>query len=200
METVRDIFGSDDPFALFDAWFADATAHEPEDPNAVCLATVDESGQPSARMVLMKAHDRRGFVFYTNLESRKGQALAARPTVALLFHWKSLRRQVRIEGPVTQVSPEEADAYYASRDRVSRLGAHASNQSRPLPDRAALEQRVAEAEARYPTNDIPRPDHWSGFRVEPLKIEFWHDRAHRLHDRVLFERQPEGWRASRLYP
>jgi pyridoxamine 5'-phosphate oxidase len=151
-------------------------------------------------MVLMKAHDERGVVFYTNLGSRKGQALAADPRVALLFHWKSLRRQIRIEGTAAPVTDAEADAYYASRDRVSRLGAHASQQSRPLPDRATLERAVAGTEARFPGDDIPRPTHWSGFRVTPQTMEFWHDRPHRLHDRVLFERQEQGWRTRRLYP
>ena len=200
MQTAREIFGSDDPFALFEAWFAEAAAHEPEDPNAVCLATVDADGRPSARMVLVKTHDQRGFVFYTNRDSRKGRALAADARVALLFHWKSLRRQVRIEGLAAPVPPEEADAYYATRDRTSRLGAHASDQSRPLPDRATLEARLAQAERRYPGDAIPRPEHWSGFRVTPDAIEFWHDRPHRLHDRVLFLRDQSGWRAGRLYP
>ena len=200
METARDVFGSDDPFALFALWFADAIAREPEDPNAMCLATVDRDGRPSARMVLMKAHDERGFVFYTNLGSRKGLALVADPRAALLFHWKSLRRQVRVEGPVGAVAPEEADAYYNSRDRVSRRGAHASEQSRPLADRATLEARVAAAERRFPGEHIPRPAHWSGFRVEPATMEFWHDGPHRLHDRVRFEREGHGWRTGRLYP
>ena len=200
MPTAPEMFETGDPFALFDAWFADAAESEPEDPNAVCLATVDASGQPSSRMVLIKSHDATGFVFYTNLGSRKGRALAADVRVALLFHWKSLRRQVRIEGRAAPVASEEADAYYASRDRVSRLGAHASDQSRPLADRATLEARVAEAERRYPGEAIPRPEHWSGFRVVPATIEFWQDRPHRLHDRVLFERLNDGWRTGRLYP
>ncbi len=200
METAEDVFGTGDPFELFDRWFADAVAAEPEDPNALCLATVDADGQPSARMVLMKRHDASGFIFYTNLESRKGLALAASPRVALLFHWKSLRRQVRIEGSAKPIPAEEADAYYATRDRISRLGAHASCQSRPLADRATLEARIAEAERRFATDAIPRPEHWSGFRVKPAAIEFWHDRPHRLHDRVLFERQEQGWRSSRRYP
>ncbi len=199
METGRDVFGSDDPWTLFDRWFADAAASEPEDPNALCLATVDAGGQPSARMVLLKGHDERGFVFYTNLESRKGLALAAEPRVALLFHWKSLHRQVRIEGSARPVPPEEADAYYATRDRVSRLGAHASAQSRPLADRATLEARVAAIDREFPDH-VPRPAHWSGFRVEPTAMEFWQDRPHRLHDRVLFERGEHGWRTTRLFP
>jgi pyridoxamine 5'-phosphate oxidase len=200
MQTAMDVFGSDDPFALFARWFADASEHEPEDPNAMCLATVDADGAPSARMVLMKDYDPRGFVFYTNLESRKGLALAAETRVALLFHWKSLRRQVRIEGPASPVTPDEADSYYASRGRVSRLGAHASDQSRPLADRATLETRVAEADRVYPGETIPRPAHWSGFRVAPVALEFWQDMPHRLHDRVLFERTDNGWQTSRLYP
>ncbi len=199
METGEDVFGSNDPMTLFARWFADAAASEPEDPNALCLATVDADGRPSARMVLMKGHDARGFVFYTNLESRKGQALAADPRVALLFHWKSLRRQVRIEGPARPVPEAEADLYHGTRDRVSRLGAHASAQSRPLADRATLEARVAEIDRQFP-DAIPRPAHWSGFRVEPAVMEFWHDRPHRLHDRVLFERREDGWRTGRLYP
>ena len=151
-------------------------------------------------MVLMKSHDRRGFVFYTNLESRKGHAIAAEPRVAMLFHWKSLRRQVRVEGAACEVAHEEADAYYATRDRLSRLGAHASAQSRPLADRATLETKLARLDARYPHDDIPRPAHWSGFRVAPARLEFWHDRPHRLHDRVLFETETGGWRSVRLSP
>lgn len=190
----------EDPFRLFDAWFAEAAAREPEDPNAMALATVDADGQPSCRIVLLKSHDRDGFVFYTNTQSRKGEALQAHPVAALLFHWKSLRRQVRIEGAVRPVDPAEADAYYASRPRISRLGAHASDQSRPLPDRASLQARVAEAERRFPGDDIPRPPHWSGFRVRPERIEFWQDMPYRLHDRLLFVREGEGWRTTRLHP
>ena len=200
MQTAMEVFGADDPFALFGRWFAEAAAREPEDPNAMCLATVDADGTPSARMVLMKDYDARGFVFYTNLESRKGLALAAETRVALLFHWKSLRRQVRIEGPAAAVATDEADSYYASRGRVSRLGAHASDQSRPLADRATLEARVDAAGLAYPGETIPRPTHWSGLRVDPVAMEFWQDMPHRLHDRVLFRRDEDGWQTGRLYP
>ncbi len=200
MDTASEVFGATDPFELFDRWFADARAAEPEDANAFCLVTVDPDGDPSARMVLMKGHDRRGFVFYTNLESRKGQAIAAEPRVAMLFHWKSLRRQIRIEGAAYDVSREEADGYYATRDRLSRLGAHASAQSRPLADRATLEAKLARLESRYPHDDIPRPAHWSGFRVVPARLEFWQDRPHRLHDRVLFELENGRWQSCRLSP
>jgi pyridoxamine 5'-phosphate oxidase len=194
-----------DPFALFSAWFAEAAASEPNDPNAMCLATATPEGAPSARMVLLKGLDAegtpgRGFVFYTNLESRKGGELAANPQVALLFHWKTLGRQVRVEGRVTPVSPEEADAYYATRARMSRIGAWASRQSRPLASRSELEAAVAAFDSRFPGEDIPRPPHWSGFRVTPARIEFWRDMPFRLHDRTLFERDGEGWRSGLLYP
>jgi pyridoxamine 5'-phosphate oxidase len=194
-----------DPFALFSAWFAEAAASEPNDPNAMCLATATPEGAPSARMVLLKGLDAegtpgRGFVFYTNLESRKGAELAANPQVALLFHWKTLGRQVRVEGRVTPVSPEEADAYYATRARMSRIGAWASRQSRPLASRSELEAAVEAFDSRFPGEDIPRPPHWSGFRVTPARIEFWRDMPFRLHDRTLFERDGEGWRSGLLYP
>lgn len=189
-----------DPFDLFDAWFAEAAASEPNDPNAMSLATVDEAGMPDVRTVLLKGHDHGGFVFYTNLQSAKGRELAATPKAALLFHWKTLRRQVRVRGPVAQVSDAEADAYFASRPRGSRLGAWASLQSSPLDSRATLEARVAEMEARHPGEDVPRPPHWSGFRLTPVEIEFWRDGAYRLHDRFLFTRAGEGWRVRRLYP
>ena len=197
-----------DPFALFETWLSDATAHEPNDPNAMALATVDSTGMPNVRMVLLKGLDdgtrgtARGFVFYTNWESAKGQELQAQGKSALCFHWKSLRRQVRVRGLVAGVSPAEADAYYATRARGSRLGAWASAQSRPLESRFALEKAVARMTARYPLGEIPRPPHWSGFRVTPLEIEFWHDRPFRLHDRVVFRRAEPGqdWTRSRLYP
>ena len=192
---------ADDPFALFDAWLAEARASEPNDPEAMALATADEVGNPSLRMVLLKGHDARGFVFYTNLDSRKGAELVANPKASLLFHWKSLRRQVRIEGPVSAVSDAEADAYFATRGRNSRLGAWASDQSRPLPDRATFEARFDEMHERFGTGDIPRPPRWSGFRVAPQRIEFWSDRAARLHERHLFLARDGGdWDEGLLYP
>jgi pyridoxamine 5'-phosphate oxidase len=191
---------ANDPFALFDAWFAEARASEPNDPDAMALATADAEGRPSVRMVLLKGHGPDGFVFYTNLDSRKGGELAANPHVALLFHWKSQRRQVRIEGAIGAVGEEEADAYFASRGRASKLGAWASDQSRPLADRATFEARFAEVEQRFEGQDVPRPPRWSGFRVTPERIEFWNDRAHRLHERRLFTRSSEGWSEGMLYP
>jgi pyridoxamine 5'-phosphate oxidase len=197
-----------EPFALFERWFAEAESQEPNDPNAMALATVDADGLPNVRMVLLKGLDpeargsERGFVFYTNLESAKGRELTAAGKAALLFHWKSLRRQVRVRGPVTPVTDAEADAYFASRARGSRLGAWASAQSRPLESRFALEKAVALVTARYPLGEIPRPPHWSGFRVTPVEIELWHDRPFRLHDRVVFRRHApaDAWTRSRLYP
>ena len=191
---------ADDPFALFESWFAEAKASEPNDPEAMALATADAAGNPSVRMVLLKGHDERGFVFYTNLDSRKGAELAANPRASLLFHWKSLRRQVRVEGPVQAVGDDEADAYFASRGRDSRLGAWASDQSRPLPDRATFEARFEAMRDRFGEGDIPRPPRWSGFRVVPERIEFWSDRAARLHERRLFERAGDGWNEGLLYP
>jgi pyridoxamine 5'-phosphate oxidase len=189
-----------DPIALFDAWLAEAVRSEPNDPNAMALATSTPDGRPSVRMVLLKGHDPSGFVFYTNQLSRKGGELAANPRASLLFHWKSLRRQVRIDGTVGPVTDAEADAYFASRARVSRLGAVASDQSRPLPARAELERRVRELDARYPGDTIPRPPHWSGFRIAPAAIEFWQDMPFRLHDRRLYTRAGEGWTTQALYP
>ncbi|KFB10775.1 pyridoxamine 5'-phosphate oxidase [Nitratireductor basaltis] len=189
-----------EPFALFGEWLDVARETEPNDPNAMALATVDPDGLPDVRMVLLKGFDTQGFVFYTNLESAKGRELLATPKAALCFHWKSLRRQVRVRGLVQQVTDAEADAYYATRPRGSRIGAWASKQSRPLESRFALEKAVAEYTARYPIGDIPRPDHWSGFRITPVQIEFWMDKPFRLHDRLLFERDGEAWKTTRLYP
>lgn len=190
-----------DPFSLFAAWFADARGSEPVDPNAMTLATVDADGQPSARMVLLKDYDERGFVFYTNLESRKGRALIANPVAALLFYWKSLGRQVRIEGPVERVSAAESDEYYNSRAHGSRIGAHASAQSRRLENRTALKNRVRELEAQYPEGTaIPRPVYWAGTRVLPQRIEFWHEGQFRLHSRVVYTRDGAGWAREMLNP
>ena len=190
----------DDPHALFAAWLAEAEAGEPNDPNAMALATVGADGQPSLRMVLLKGHDARGFVFYTNGESRKAVELAGDPQAALLLHWKSLRRQVRVEGPVSHVSAEESSLYFASRSRASQLGAWASDQSRPLETRETFEARYAATEARFAGQDVPRPPHWGGWRVRPERIEFWRDRAHRLHERRLFTRAGDGWTEGLLYP
>jgi pyridoxamine 5'-phosphate oxidase len=200
--TSGDFTQESEPFALFARWLKDAEASEPNDPNAVAVATVDEHGLPNVRMVLLKGFDEQGFVFYTNFESQKGQEILDQKKAAMCFHWKSLRRQVRIRGPVEVVSDAEADAYYASRPRGSRIGAWASKQSRPLEGRFALEKSVAEYTARYAIGEIPRPSYWSGFRIRPTSIEFWHDRQFRLHDRVEFRREdPEGsWNKVRMYP
>ncbi|HEY0085775.1 MAG TPA: pyridoxamine 5'-phosphate oxidase [Allosphingosinicella sp.] len=192
---------ADDPHAIFEEWLAEAQLSEVNDPTAMALATVDAQGQPSVRMVLMKGHDARGFVFYTNLDSRKGGDLAANPRAAVLFHWKSLRRQVRVEGPVEPVSAEEADAYFATRGRDSQLGAWASDQSRPLDARATFEARFEAVKARFEGGEVPRPPRWSGYRVLAERIELWNDRAHRLHERRLFTRDRQGnWHDGLLFP
>src|SRR5579859_779500 len=189
-----------DPFALFNAWLTEALAKEPNDANAMSLATVDAAGMPDVRMVLLKDADRRGFVFYSHLGSAKGQELSANPKAALLFHWKSLRRQVRVRGAVSPVTPEEADAYWATRARPAQLGAWASEQSRPLPDRLAFEKKIAEFGLKFGLGKVPRPPHCSGWRVEPQVIEFGRDRPFRLHERLQFVRSGEGWTTSRLFP
>ena len=191
---------TENPFALFDAWMTEARQSEPNDSNAMALATADAEGRPSVRMVLLKGHGPAGFVFYTNQESRKAGELAENAHAALLFHWKSLRRQVRIEGPVSRVSDAESDAYFASRHRDSQLGAWASEQSRPLDSRDTFEARFAEMKARFDGKEVPRPPHWGGYRVTPERIEFWQDRAHRLHERRVFTPEGDGWREGLLYP
>lgn len=189
-----------DPLALFDEWLAAALASEPELAEAMTIATADGAGRPSARIVLLKGHGPEGFVFYTNQRSRKGEELAANPHAALLFHWKSLRRQVRIEGPVSIVSDAEADEYFGSRSRDSQLGALASDQSLPLDSRETFERRFEDVKHRFEGKEVPRPEHWGGYRVVPETIEFWTDRPHRLHERRLFTRTPEGWTEGLLYP
>jgi pyridoxamine 5'-phosphate oxidase len=188
------------PFVQFQTWMAEAEKSEPNDPNAMIVATTTPDGHPSLRAILLKGVDARGFVFYTNKESRKAEELAANPNVALLFHWKSLRRQIRIEGTVEDVTDSEADAYYGSRPRISRLGAWASQQSRPLANRTILEERLAEMEQRY-QNDIPRPSYWSGYRVLPERFEFWQDMPYRLHDRTVYRQLTDGaWDQAKLFP
>jgi pyridoxamine 5'-phosphate oxidase len=189
-----------EPFRLFAEWLGEAEAAEPNDPNAMALATVDGDGMPNVRMVLLKGLDGGGFVFFTNYESVKGSELLASRKAALCFHWKSLRRQIRIRGPVEEVSRQEADAYFATRARGSRIGAWASQQSRPLESRFALEKAVASYAAKFAIGEIPRPDYWSGFRLMPVEIEFWRNREFRLHDRIRFRRDGDGWEKTRLYP
>jgi pyridoxamine 5'-phosphate oxidase len=201
MSDDRDLLPAGDPFVMFEAWFADAREGEPNDANAMALATATPDGRPSVRMVLLKGHGPDGFVFYTNAASRKGDEIRANPRAALLFHWKSLRRQVRIEGPLSEVAAAEADAYFASRHPDSRLGSAASDQSRPLDDRATYLARVDALRAEYPDGNVPRPPHWTGFRLAPERIEFWIDRAHRLHERRRFTRAAGGgWDSTLLYP
>ena len=200
--TLGDFTEAGEPFALFQNWFAEAGKSEPNDPNAMSLATVDADGLPDVRMVLLKGMDERGFVFYSNEESAKGRQLAAVPKAAALFHWKSLRRQIRLRGTVSLASEEEADAYFDSRPRDSRIGAWASAQSRPLETRFALEKAIARYGAKFGVGAVPRPPYWRGFRLDPIAIEFWRDRPFRLHDRLSFTRESPGapWSRERLYP
>lgn len=200
--TSGDFTEAREPFALFEAWLAEAIASEPNDPDAMALATADADGLPDLRMVLMKGFDARGFVFYSHIASAKGRELAANPKAALLFHWKSLRRQVRVRGPVTPVTDAEADAYFATRPRQAQIGAWASRQSRPLESRLAFEQAIAKEAEKYAAGAVPRPPGWSGWQITPLQFEFWHDRPFRLHDRIEFRRSAldAPWTKTRLYP
>jgi pyridoxamine 5'-phosphate oxidase len=200
MEAERDVIPHGDPLVLFEAWLAEAVLSEPNDPNAMALATATAAGVPSVRMVLLKGHGPDGFVFYTNAESRKGNEIRANPRAALLFHWKSLHRQVRIEGALEGVSATMADAYFASRHPDSRLGSAASDQSRPLDSRKTYLDRVEALRARYPDGGVPRPPHWTGFRLVPERFEFWLARPHRLHERRQFTRADGGWASTQLYP
>lgn len=196
----NDFSQATDPMALFEEWFAEAKEREVNDPNALALATVDREGLPNVRMVLLNGLDNRGFTFFTNFESAKGRELLGSMKAAMCFHWKSLRRSVRIRGPVEVVGDSEADSYYASRPRGSQIGAWASAQSRPLESKERLEARVAQEAERFGDSPVPRPPHWSGFRLLPESIEFWHDRPFRLHERIVFKREGDGWGKQRLYP
>ena len=198
--TKGDFTEAGEPWAIFSAWMAEAERAEPNDPTAMALATADADGLPNVRMVLLKGADERGFVFYTNAESAKGRELASNPQAALVFHWKSLRRQMRARGPVTEVSEAEADSYFGSRPRDSRIGAWASQQSRPLESRFALEKAVAFYAAKHAIGEVPRPPYWRGYRIAPVSMEFWADRPFRLHDRVMFTRRGDAWDKARLYP
>jgi pyridoxamine 5'-phosphate oxidase len=198
--TTSDFTQENEPYSLFGTWLKEAEASEPNDPNALALATVDADGMPNVRMVLLKGFDKDGFVFYTNYESQKGEELLGQKKAAMVFHWKSLRRQVRVRGDIETVSDAEADAYFETRARGSRIGAWASKQSRPLESRFALEKAVAEYTIKFGIGHIPRPAHWSGFRLKPVSIEFWADRPFRLHDRMEFTRAGEGWEKVRMYP
>lgn len=200
MKAEQEAIPHSDPFALFEQWFAEARESEPNDPDAMALATATRNGAPSVRMVLLKGFAPDGFVFYTNYHSRKGAEILGNPQAALLFHWKSLRRQIRIEGMLSEVTPAEADAYFYSRARASQLGSAASEQSRPLEDRSIYLAKVAELERQYDGQDVPRPRHWTGFRLAPTAMEFWIDRANRLHERRRFIRREEGWASTLLYP
>lgn len=197
---LQELVPDGDPFALFSKWYDEARSSEPNDSNAMALATATSDGHPSVRMVLLKGFDAEGFVFYTNAHSRKGREIAQNPHAALLFHWKSLRRQIRIEGPLTPVDEATADAYFSSRSRESQLGAVASDQSRPLDRRATFLDRFERAKADFEGKEVQRPSYWTGFRLDPKAIEFWHDREHRLHERRRFERKGSGWTSTLLYP
>ena len=197
-----DFTEASEPFGLFAAWIAEAVKSEPNDPNAMSLATVDSGGLPDVRMVLLKGYDEQGFVFYSHIDSAKGRELAANPKAAILFHWKSLRRQIRVRGTVTPVTSQEADAYFATRPKQAQIGAWASKQSKPLESRMAFEKAIALHAAKYVVGDVPRPEGWSGWRIAPMAFEFWHDRPFRLHDRIEFTRDASNasWAKSRLYP